>query len=90
MVKIPLGWFGRGGKGSQTIFQWRKLPTFWIDKYEVTNAQYQQCVLAKKCKNNAHYKSFIADSSQAVVGVSWFDAYAYCQFVKKRLPSSKE
>lgn len=68
------------------------LPTFWIDKYEVTNAQYRQCVDASACnepKDLRYYQhAYYAD--HPVVYVTWYNARDYCTWRSKRLPTEAE
>jgi len=68
--------------------------SFFIDRFEVTNQQYQRFV-----KDIGHTAfpatwqddNFAADSAfHPVSGVSWEDALAYCRFVGKRLPTEAE
>jgi formylglycine-generating enzyme required for sulfatase activity len=64
---------------------------YWIDKYTVTNTQYQLCVDAGVCEP----AEFIDDSrfngdNHPVVGVSWFDASAYSRWVGGVLPTESE
>lgn len=64
---------------------------FWIDKYEVTNAQFAEFV-----GETGHRTSRYAGDSRfnganhPVVGVSFGDAEAYCEWAGKRLPTSEE
>ena len=64
---------------------------FYIDKYEVTNAQY-----AKFIAETGHRKpKFWEDPrlnapDQPVVGVNWEDAEAYARWADKRLPTTSE
>jgi formylglycine-generating enzyme required for sulfatase activity len=68
------------------------LDAFYIDKTEVTNAQYRKCVEAGACDapwNTIYYDK--ADYAQhPVVFVGWNDADAYCQWEGKRLPTEAE
>jgi eukaryotic-like serine/threonine-protein kinase len=67
--------------------------SYWIDKFEVSNAQYQLCVAAGACEPPA---SFLASdiefngADQPVVGVTWFDAAAYSAWVGGALLTQEE
>ena len=78
---------------------------FYIDKYEVTNQDYQECVAAGVCKAISNVssgsrktgrgvparamKGFDAPN-QPVVYVDQNDARTYCQWAGKRLPKEEE
>ncbi len=72
------------------------LDAFWIDKTEVTNAQYRICVEAGSCQTPTGCvwgEPTYDDSTKAdhpVVCVSWDDARAYCQWAGGRLPTEAE
>lgn len=61
-----------------------------IDKTEVTNAQYQQCVNAKVCRPHEDYGSNFNGPNQPVVGVNWNDAQTFCQWVGFKLPTEAQ
>ena len=99
MVTIPAGPYlrgtTRGGFDEQperTIF----LDTFSIDRYEVTNHQYQQFIVAtghRKAGPPSRYAKNIGKMrgvNQPVVYVSWEDATTYCQWKGHRLPTEAE
>ena len=65
------------------------LDSYYIDKYEVTQSEYDQCVKAKKCSQNYRFEGLF-EASQPVVGVNWEQAKSYCEFVGKRLPTEAE
>ncbi|MGQ0665822.1 MAG: formylglycine-generating enzyme family protein [Nitrospiraceae bacterium] len=99
MVTIPAGTFVRGTinggfdeQPQRTIF----LDPFSIDRYEVTNHQYQQFVLAtghrKPGLPSRYAKSGgrMRGTNQPIVFVSWDDATEYCRWKGKRLPTEAE
>lgn len=99
MVAISAGPFIRGTydggfdeQPQRVIF----LDAFSIDRYEVTNYQYQQFVAAtghRKPGLPSRYAksgSKVQGVNQPVVYVSWEDASEYCRWRGKRLPTEAE
>ncbi len=94
MVLVPEGKFIMGSKigdkDEEPVHE-VYLDAFYIDKYEVSNSQYNKFVKAAKAR-----KSYCADNpmfnkpNQPVVCISWDDAASYCKWVKKRLPTEAE
>ena len=62
---------------------------FYIDKFEVTNQDYQECVTAGACKKTKQ-KSGFDGPKQPVVFVNQDEARTYCQWAGKRLPKDQE
>ena len=67
------------------------LDGFWIQRTEVTNGQYNQCVQAEKCNppHNSYWdkKQF---ENIPVTHVDWFQANDYANWVGGRLPTEAE
>jgi serine/threonine protein kinase len=63
------------------------LPDFWIDQYLVINAKYQQYMTETGAPQPAVWPG---QGDHPVIGVTWDQALAYCQWVHKRLPSEAE
>jgi formylglycine-generating enzyme required for sulfatase activity len=72
------------------------LDAFYIDKTEVTNAQYQQCVEAGVCQLPTTCdwgEPTFGDEFKAehpVACVRWHDARTYCEWADRRLPTEAE
>jgi serine/threonine-protein kinase len=86
--------FDRERQNSGTV----SVGAFYIDKYEVTNAQYIECFKVGKCQSprtsgQNPRKDYFADPGRAnypVIYVTWFDANTYCQWSGGRLPTGDE
>jgi formylglycine-generating enzyme required for sulfatase activity len=106
LVAIPAGEFIMGHKYSYDTLPVRSLnlPTFSIDKYEVTNKRYKRFIDATGYKvpwsQEAAMATYIWDwqkrmypegkGDDPVVLVSWDDARAFCSWAGKRLPTEAE
>lgn len=74
------------------------LDAFWIDKTEVTNAMYMQCVLQGPCLEPADFSSAVhkeyyanpAYDDYPVVFVDWDDARTYCRWAGRDLPTEAQ
>lgn len=63
------------------------LKEFWIDQYLITNSQYQQFMTETSAPPPVTWPG---DGNHPVIGVTWEQALAYCQWAKKRLPNEAE
>lgn len=68
------------------------LSDFWMDRTEVTVAQYRRCVAAGQCLEPPYASgaSRFDEPDFPVVMVNWFDATNYCKWVGGRLPTEAE
>lgn len=103
MVLIPSGLFwmgnngrdpeeGTGDKDEQPLHQVR-VAAYYMDVYETTNAMYKPFVDATKHEapklwTDGTYPP--AKTNHPVVYVSWHDAFEFCKWAGKRLPTEQE
>lgn len=101
MVRILGGGFWMGnsdGSSDEKPVHKVVLSSFYIDKYEVTNAAYMACQTAGGCRlptrlDSATRLSYYGNSlydNYPVINVSWVDADAFCAWSDARLPTEAE
>ena len=111
VVLIPGGEFRMGGSDSSTEIDELPVHTvhvdaFYIDKYEVTNAQYKKFIdanpqwqkehIPSKFHNGKYLKFWQGNTypldkeNHPVVHVSWYAAMAYAKWTGRRLPTEAE
>lgn len=74
------------------------LDAFWLDRTEVTNAQYAACVAAGACSLPSETGFYLRSdyfhasdyASHPVLYVSWQQAAGYCEWAGARLPTEAE
>lgn len=102
MVEIPAGPFTMGNNGggpkeapAHTVDR----PTFYIDKFEVTNIDFDAFVKATDYQTDAEkagakktWRTFFVPGKEnhPVVKVTFNDAQAFCAWMGKRLPTEEE
>ncbi|MFC1678680.1 SUMF1/EgtB/PvdO family nonheme iron enzyme [Elusimicrobiota bacterium] len=107
MSPIPAGKFWMGsakGKGPRVERPRHEvyLDAFYIDKYEVTNSKYAECIKKGACKKPSawyicatgwsKYPSNwpTGGNNHPAVCVDWKAATSYCEWIGKRLPTEAE
>ena len=94
MIYIPQGYFQMGtssGKEDEKPMHFVFTPGYFIDKYEVSNKDYEVFTQATGHQSPKFWKdSRFNEPDQPVVGVSWHDAMAYAKWKGRRLPTEAE
>jgi len=94
MIYIPEGYFPMGtssGREDQKPLHFVYTQAFFIDKYEVSNAEYMKFIEATQHTTPAFWDDKSLNlPSHPVVGVSWQDAMAYAKWKGRRLPTEAE
>ena len=96
MVAVPAGEFEMGDnshEADERPLHRENLASYYIDKYEVTNAQYK-----KFCEATQHASppnppfdpNYVGKPDYPVLGVTFEDALAYASWANKRLPTEQE
>jgi serine/threonine-protein kinase len=101
MAFIPTGDFFMGsdtGSLDERPSHVVSLDAYWMDKTEVTNLQYKQCVIAGICEVPTSGSSYSIDTyyenveynNYPMLNVNWKMANKYCEWVGARLPTEAE
>jgi formylglycine-generating enzyme required for sulfatase activity len=90
MVEIPAGSYEVGANPADKFHSAPSqvdITDFWIDKYQVTNSQFQKFMDAAA---SPAPEVWPADGNHPVRGVGWDQANAYCSWANKRLVTEAE
>jgi eukaryotic-like serine/threonine-protein kinase len=101
MVYIPAGEFSMGstvGTADEQPVHTVSLDPYFIDKTEVTNDMYHQCVQNGPClrpmifKSNTHANYYFDPlyGNFPVIALKWSSAETYCSWAGRRLPTEAE
>lgn len=97
MVLIPAGEFVMGspdGEGLDNEQPEHKVwvDAFYLDKFEVPNGRYEKFMEETGRARPKFWEQLdlTVHSELPVIGVSWHDAKAYCEWAEKRLPTEAE
>lgn len=93
MVAVPGGAFVMGsdaGELDERPAHRVELRPFFLDRDEVTVAEYRRCVAAGSCRAPRWPTEGPHADAEPVTWVSWRDAEAYCRFAGERLPTEAE
>ena len=97
-VYVPAGEFIMGNNGDPKSKEYPEHPVyldaFWMDRVEVTNTMYEECVNSGEChppvpRLNPYYGNW-AYRNLPVVYVNWYGAEKYCTWAGRRLPTEAE
>ncbi len=100
MVLIPADTFVMGNnaqRDDEAPEHTVTLSAYFIDQFEVSNAQYQACVTDGACNQNRagsftrnDYRDNPEFATYPAVGINWDQAVAFCANAGKRLPTEAE
>lgn len=90
MILLPAGEYIFVTWGFGCANHW--VAAFYLDKYPVTVSRYAQFVQATGWTKPLYWDevNLVRDGDRPVIGVSWYDAEAYCRWAGKRLPTQEE
>ncbi len=94
-ILIPAGSFVMGSTDGQADEQPPHLvilPAYYLDAYEITVARYARFLKGVNAERPLSWGDATSGphNDKPVVGVDWFDAKEYCEWVGRRLPTEAE
>ncbi len=94
LLPVPAGCFrmgaDEGGEPDEHPAHEVCVSAFLLDEHEVTVADYRACEAAGICPKARRFGPKFEGPQQAVAGVSWDGARAFCEWIGRRLPSEAE
>ncbi len=99
MKKVEGGTFqmgsDTGGEEDEHPAHAMTVASYWLDVTEVTQTAYEECVTAKACSPAdagilSTFGGLFKGPNKPIVGISWFEAKAFCEWKGKRLPREAE
>ncbi|NJN80103.1 MAG: formylglycine-generating enzyme family protein [Anaerolineales bacterium] len=98
LVYVPAGEFRMGSAESDVDAADDEKPmhpvyldAYWIDQTEVTNGMYNKCLDADACTLPVlPSEAFFQNPNQPVQGLAWTQAFDYCEWAGRRLPTEAE
>jgi formylglycine-generating enzyme required for sulfatase activity len=99
MAWVPTGRYRRGASEGDRHASSDEFPVhefevagFWMDRHEVTNADYRRCVEDGACSPPFRRATYDdpARSASPVLWLSWIQARSYAEWAGKRLPTEVE
>lgn len=94
MILIPAGSFIMGSDNNQAAAKPAHevyLDAYYIDKFEVTNERYLECLEDGYCNSGGSSRLYNSIwDNHPVMDVTWYEAQDYCQWRGGRLPTEAE
>ncbi len=98
MVYVPAGTFTMGdthgdGEADERPARRVSVPAFWLDRTEVTNAQFARFVRSLRDSGQARDDRWVMEPGKEhypAVNIPWRAAWAYCRWADKQLPTEAE
>jgi formylglycine-generating enzyme required for sulfatase activity len=93
MMLVPVGEFMMGSENGEDAerpaHRQQITSPYWIDRTEVTRAQYQMCVDGGACRSTVS-NQYSTQPNQPINNVTWYQGQEYCAYRGMRLPTERE